>query len=142
MQVKFSQIAEKPNNECEVRLSQFELFGARIDNVTMHNAVSSLSSSAMNGRTQTACFVNVNSFNLAHSNKSLLNAINDADFVFADVKVHHPGVMLTVKGGQVAGLGARDNKLGFIRGTKTLEVLPLGNIAITHIEFQVLTNEL
>jgi N-acetylglucosaminyldiphosphoundecaprenol N-acetyl-beta-D-mannosaminyltransferase len=66
-------------------LPDLELFGVRINNVTMKEAVCRVSrGSDKTNMTQTACFVNVNSFNLANDNVNLLNAINDADNVFAD----------------------------------------------------------
>lgn len=68
----------------EEESDQFSLFGIGINNVTMDHAVSLLLASKDDKAAKTACFVNVNSFNLAHQNALLKSAINDADYVFAD----------------------------------------------------------
>ncbi len=72
---------------------QISLFGIEINNLTMTQAVDALLSPVLfngngngngNDRTRTACFVNVNSFNLARKNPALHRAINQADIVLAD----------------------------------------------------------
>lgn len=69
--------AHKADEECQ-------LFNLRINNVSLDKAVSLITSEQTNHLTKTACFVNVNSFNLSYNDPSLADAINDADYVFAD----------------------------------------------------------
>lgn len=64
--------------------AEFKLFDIRIDNATLDNAVSEIIQPKLTQEAKTVCFVNVNSFNLAHGSESLRKAINAADFVYAD----------------------------------------------------------
>jgi len=64
--------------------SSFKLFGIQLDNTSLKDAVAKIVSPATNRCTKTVCFVNVNSFNLAHHNDRLCTAINASDYVFAD----------------------------------------------------------
>lgn len=68
---------------------KISLFGIEINNLTMVEAVEALLSppslqANTSCRARTACFVNVNSFNLASKNIALHHAINRADIVLAD----------------------------------------------------------
>jgi len=64
--------------------ASFRIFGVRIDNVSLDNAVTKILTPSSNLCTQTACFVNVNSINLASDNNALISTINNFDFAFAD----------------------------------------------------------
>jgi len=64
--------------------SSFRLFGIKIDNVTLDSAVTKILSPSSNECPKTACFVNVNTFNLSNKNSALSDAINTFDFAFAD----------------------------------------------------------
>jgi len=63
---------------------EFKLFDIRIDNLTIDAAVTNIIAPRRSAQAKTVCFVNVNSFNLAHHDASLKHAINAADYVFAD----------------------------------------------------------
>jgi len=64
--------------------TSFRLFGIRVDNVTIDQAVTKIVSLPSTQCIQTGCFVNVNSFNLMRQNTELSDAISACDFVFAD----------------------------------------------------------
>lgn len=85
MQLGIPQVNSAFTSEKNDSVPELELFGVRINNVTMEEAVSRVSRRDDKANTtRTACFVNVNSFNLANDNPELLAAINDADDIFAD----------------------------------------------------------
>ena len=60
------------------------LFGININNVSLNEAVTKILHPSSISPPQLACFVNVNSINLASNNRSLVSTINDFDLVFAD----------------------------------------------------------
>jgi len=62
----------------------FNLFGIKLDNTSLEGAVAKILAPGHSHIAKTVCFVNVNSFNLAHHNGSLCRAINASDYVFAD----------------------------------------------------------
>lgn len=64
--------------------SQFSLFGIRIHNDSMAEAVEKVMAFKRVDRAQTVCFVNVNTINLAKMQPALNHAVNDANWVFAD----------------------------------------------------------
>lgn len=84
MQTQRSQFNKSYTENICKKDSDLALFGVRIDNVTINDAVRMISAGDKACTTRTACFVNVNSFNLAHHDIHLFDAINDADYVFAD----------------------------------------------------------
>ncbi|GAA6152908.1 WecB/TagA/CpsF family glycosyltransferase [Pseudoteredinibacter isoporae] len=93
------------------RPSSFYLFGLRINNDSMQDALNWLFS-PYSGECETAVFVNVNSINLSHQDQELKSAINQADRVFAD--------------GSGVRLGARKQGVhlkGNINGTDLLPLL-------------------
>lgn len=91
---------------------QFELFGFRIDNDSLTGAVDKVMRSWAAKKTQTVCFVNVNTINLARKHPALNEAVNDADLVFADGS----GVRIAAKR---KGISLRDN----VNGTDLLPLL-------------------
>lgn len=86
-------------------LNTFSLFGLRIHNLTMRQAVNAVTAKRRDGVCQTVCFVNVNSINLARSQAYLNDAINDADWVFADGE----GLRIAAS---IMGVKLRDNVNG------------------------------
>jgi exopolysaccharide biosynthesis WecB/TagA/CpsF family protein len=88
----------------------FSLFGLGIHNVDMHSALDKVMRKVE--KTQTVCFVNVNTFNLAREHQSLNDAVNDADWVFADGS----GVRMAAKR---QGISLKDN----VNGTDLLPLL-------------------
>lgn len=90
----------------------FSIFGVRIDNVRMEQAVQSIIAQRNNQNPAIGCFVNVNSLNLAYSTPSLRDAINRSDFVYADGS----GVRLAAKR---RGIALKDN----VNGTDMLPLL-------------------
>ena len=60
----------------------FSLFGIGVHNTDMRSAIDKVMTKSK--RTQTVCFVNVNTINLAREHHHLNDAVNDADWVFAD----------------------------------------------------------
>ncbi len=91
---------------------QFSIFGMKIDNVSMQDAVESVVTPRADRVTKTVCFVNANSINLARDNEGLTHAVNDADCVFADGS----GVRLAARR---AGITLQDN----VNGTDMLPLL-------------------
>lgn len=82
--VKFLIVRSLYQNEALNAASDFDLFGVRIDNLTMADAVSSVTECMAGERAKLAFFVNVNSFNIACSGPQFKHVINSADYVFAD----------------------------------------------------------
>jgi len=91
--------------------ASFRIFGIRIDNVSLDNAVTKILASSISSP-QTACFVNVNSINLASEDNTLNSTINNFDYAFADGS----GVRLAA---QMQG----DQLLANVNGTDMLPVL-------------------
>ena len=63
---------------------QFSLFGFKINNCTMTQAIDWVTERNFTNSCKTACFVNVNSVNQSTSNSDLVNNIKRADYRFAD----------------------------------------------------------
>ncbi len=95
-----------------IKTARFSLFGIRINNLTMAQAVNKVLPMTPTARPQLSFFVNVNSYNLAQSLPSLKDTINSADWVFADGS----GVRLAA---QKSGLALLDN----VNGTDMLPEL-------------------
>ncbi len=93
------------------RAESFYLFGLRINNHSMKETLEWLFR-PYSGICETGVFVNVNSINLSHKDKTLKNAINNADRVFADGS----GVRL---GARKQGVSLKGN----INGTDLLPLL-------------------
>jgi len=87
------------------RPSQFSLFGIKVHNQSMAEAVENVMTYESNMRVQTVCFVNVNTLNLARTHAYLTGAVNDANWVFADGS----GVRLAAKR---QGIVLKDNVNG------------------------------
>lgn len=83
----------------------FSLFGIAINNDSMAEAVTKITSSSRIDRANTVCFVNVNTFNLATQFQQLPNVVNQADLVFPDGS----GVRIAAKR---MGIELRDNVNG------------------------------
>jgi N-acetylglucosaminyldiphosphoundecaprenol N-acetyl-beta-D-mannosaminyltransferase len=92
--------------------ASFRIFGIRIDNVSLDNAVTKILTPSSSLCTQTACFVNVNSINLASDNNALISTINNFDFAFADGS-----------GVRIAAQMQGDQLLANVNGTDMLPVL-------------------
>jgi len=92
--------------------TSFRIFGIRIDNVTLDSAVAKIMSALPCKYPKTACFVNVNSFNLARGFNELSDAINDFDFAFADGS-----------GIRIAAQMQGNRLLGNVNGTDMLPLL-------------------
>lgn len=105
-------------NKCLYRCSdldspeQFYLFGVRIDNTSLRDAVNWVCSTNPESTTKLGFFVNVNSLNICANKPALKIAINAADRVFADGS----GVRL---GAKFKGVALRDN----VNGTDLLPQL-------------------
>jgi exopolysaccharide biosynthesis WecB/TagA/CpsF family protein len=105
-------------NKCLYRCSdldspdQFYLFGVRIDNTSLPDAVDWVCTSNSKNTTKLGFFVNVNSLNICAAKPALKIAINAADRVFADGS----GVRL---GARSKGVALRDN----VNGTDLLPEL-------------------
>lgn len=83
----------------------FTLFGLKINNDTMTDAVDWVTSEQKVKRCKTACFVNVNSVNLTVDRPALTVSLNNADRCFADGS----GLRLAAK---TLGINIRDNVNG------------------------------
>jgi len=92
--------------------TSFRIFGIRIDNVTLDSAVAKIMSALPCKYAKTACFVNVNSFNLARGFNELNDTINDFDFAFADGS-----------GIRIAAQMQGNRLLGNVNGTDMLPLL-------------------
>ncbi|RLT96792.1 WecB/TagA/CpsF family glycosyltransferase [Ketobacter sp.] len=90
----------------------FQLFGMRINNLSMDEAVARITAEPMYDSARVGYFVNVNSFNIAHSRPGFRALVNTADWVFADGS----GVRLAAKH---QGIALRDN----VNGTDMLPKL-------------------
>ncbi|MEE2730632.1 MAG: WecB/TagA/CpsF family glycosyltransferase [Pseudomonadota bacterium] len=90
----------------------FQLFGMRINNLSMDAAVARITAEPMYDSARVGYFVNVNSFNIAHSRPGFRALVNTADWVFADGS----GVRLAAKH---QGIALRDN----VNGTDMLPKL-------------------
>ena len=75
---------ENPSTKSLDAAKEFKLFDIRIDNLTLADAVTKIIAPRCTSQAKTVCFVNVNSFNLAHHDASLKDSINATDYVFAD----------------------------------------------------------
>ncbi len=106
-----NQNVESPRvNDPATNVHDLELFGLKIHNHTLADAVHW--ATTPHPQTETAVFVNVNSVNLGYHDNALVNAINDADRVFADGS----GVRI---GAKRLGVTLRDN----VNGTDLAEPL-------------------
>lgn len=85
--------------------SIFNLFGLKINNDCMTDAVDWVMSEQKDGTCKTACFVNVNSVNLSVKHPALRVSLNSADRSFADGS----GLRLAAK---TLGINIRDNVNG------------------------------
>lgn len=63
---------------------RFSLFDIQIDNDSMQGAIEKVVQPFKSKQPKTVCFVNVNTLNLALEHSDLTDAVNDADYVFAD----------------------------------------------------------
>jgi N-acetylglucosaminyldiphosphoundecaprenol N-acetyl-beta-D-mannosaminyltransferase len=83
----------------------FQVFGLKINNATMKQAVNWVMSKQKSGVCKTGCFINVNSVNLTAEHPQLRTQLNDSDRCFADGS----GIRLAAKS---LGFKLRDNVNG------------------------------
>jgi len=92
--------------------ASIRIFGIKIDNIDLAKAVTKILTPPHRKFAQTACFVNVNTFNLANKSSALTDVINAFDYVFADGS-----------GVRIAAQKQGDRLLANVNGTDMLPVL-------------------